>query len=578
MFYFILLWQNCCNVKLSQIINILNNFFIEICDFILRAAVEFLNIFPANSHSSYNLGVSITSLAVIVAFIEFISNNNDLKFKLNYQKRRFALFLGFFSIFLTLVGEFELFNKPFVFEMFGALTMIAAILIYIGLIINPLRKINCKKIKIFQQILQNDLSDSNSDKLKLIKGTISIFDSLLDLSIKNNDVKSIFSTDFTSEIFLRYFSESGYIFDKTIEFYLKKIKDGERGLYHLEIFLRKIFVKSLENEESFLNMFVSEKIYPEALFYFDEVLLNEKNNKIFNVLFKDIRFSGLTNNGQLKYIKLATRYFRLIYQKNNHHSLENGYQKKYDFNDDFIEVLFKEIEDFFESCFEQDQLKKLLNEINGLSWNYRWGINTEDKSEKIRTRAGEFLYNVFYSLISRYKIENEDIFRLEIHELYDKFIEIQENGIENNFAYNIFTDKVKRKIIDDEFGANFKGYFPAIILLYFYIFGFHIFAENRNEVQDRNLHVPILAKLSQAFPRLYEGYKQEFYDAEQLPKGKEELLKNEGRKILNKFLKDNMIYNFEENSLSYYYSGKIHSAKIILDNVRINQKIEIIKL
>ena len=144
MFYFILLWQNCCNVKLSQIINILNNFFIEICDFILRAAVEFLNIFPANSHSSYNLGVSITSLAVIVAFIEFISNNNDLKFKLNYQKRRFALFLGFFSIFLTLVGEFELFNKPFVFEMFGALTMIAAILIYIGLIINPLRKINCK--------------------------------------------------------------------------------------------------------------------------------------------------------------------------------------------------------------------------------------------------------------------------------------------------------------------------------------------------------------------------------------------------------------------------------------------------
>jgi len=65
----------------------------------LRTVAWFLNIFPADSHSSYNLGVSITSLTIIVAFIEFISNNNDLKFKLNYKKRRFALFLGFLVFF-----------------------------------------------------------------------------------------------------------------------------------------------------------------------------------------------------------------------------------------------------------------------------------------------------------------------------------------------------------------------------------------------------------------------------------------------------------------------------------------------
>ena len=37
-------------------------------------------------------------------------------------------------------------------------------------------------------------------------------------------------------------------------------------------------------------------------------------------------------------------------------------------------------------------------------------------------------------------------------------------------------------------------------------------------------------------------------------------------------LKD--VYNFEENSLSYYYSGNIHSSKIFLNDVKKNQKID----
>ena len=66
-------------------------------------------------HSSYDLGVAVTATAIIVAFIEFISNKDELKFKLNYRERKVALFFGIVSIILTFFGEFELFNKPFVF-------------------------------------------------------------------------------------------------------------------------------------------------------------------------------------------------------------------------------------------------------------------------------------------------------------------------------------------------------------------------------------------------------------------------------------------------------------------------------
>lgn len=531
-----------------------------------------------SEHSSYNLGIAITAIAIIVAFIEFISNKDELKFKLNYKKRKIALSFGISSIVFTFLGEFELFNKPFIFEIVGAVLMFVAILIYLSLIARPLKKIKLNKIKIFRGILQAGLLSPYSDKLKITKGIIEVFESLLELSLKDDEAKSIFKVDLTSEVFLKYFSESEYIFDRTIEFYLKEIKNGKNDLYHIEIFLKGLFVKSLENKNSFLNMYLGEKIYPKALFYLDEIMLKEKNNKIHKILFNNIRFSGLDDFGKLNFLKLISRYFRLICQENNHVSLKNGYEKRYDFNDQLIEIFFNEIKNIFEACFDQKQSKLFFDCLGRFSWYYRWGVKTNDKSEYIREKAGEFLYNIFYAFISRNKIEEGEIFRLEAHSLYDHFIEIQENGIENNIAYKIFVKKLKAKIIEDEFASNYKGYFPAMILIYFYIFGFHIFSEKRNEAQDKDFHIPILLKLSESFPKLHEGYKQEFYNAKSLPKEKEKLLKEQGREILNKFLKHNMVYTFSENSLSYYYSGNIHSAKIFLNKIKQNNKIEVEKI
>jgi len=535
------------------------------------------------THSSYNLGVAITAIAIVVAFIEFISNRRELRFSLNYSKRKLALWLAIVSIILVFFGELNglFLGYPFIFEISGAVLMIAAIAIYLYVILRPLKQLNKKQVSILQDILAGTLSNSHLDKIQTVRGCIELFDNLLDLSLENEDVQKIFRNDFASDIFLKYFSESYFVFGRTVDFYIEKGKEGRRVLDHIEFFLKRLMTKSLESNESFLNMFIGQKIYPNALFCLDDVMIKEKDGSLLRVLFGEYRFNGLDSVGQLNYIALVTRYFRLVYQKNNHVSLKDGYQKNYELNDELIEIFFKEIGDFVESCYDQKQLETIIDRVESFSWYYAWGVKTRDKSENVRKNTGKFLYHIFYNSISKYKIENEEIFRLKVHQMYDHFLEMQENGFEHNIAYNAFVEKLKEKILGegkDGYMPNYKGYFPAMILVYFYMFGFYAFSENPNESQAKDLHIPIFSKLAEAFPKLYQGFKQEFYDAETLPEGKKELLEKQGREILDQFLKKNMVYNFEENSLSYYYSGNIHSSKIFLNDVKTNQRLESKKL
>jgi hypothetical protein len=535
------------------------------------------------THSSYNLGVAITAIAIIVTFIEFISNRQELRFSLNYGKRRIALWLACGSVILVFFGELNgLFTGyPFIFEISGAILIIVSIAIYLHVILNPIKQLKPKQILILQDILAGTLSNSQLNESQTIKGCIGLFENLLELSLKSKDVQKIFRNDFASDIFLKHFSESYFVFGRTVDFYVEKRKEGKHALDHIEFFLKRLMTKSINSDESFLNMFIGEKIYPNALFCLDDVMIKEKDGSLLRVLFGEYRFNGLNSIGQLNYIAIVTRYFKLVYQKNNHVSLKDGYQKNYELNDKLIEIFFKEIGDFIESCYDQKQLEAIIDRVEGFGWYYTWGVKTRDKSENVRKNAGKFLYHLFHNSISKYKIENEDIFRLKVHQLYDYFLEMQENAVESNVAYIAFVEKLKEKILGegkDGYMPNYKGYFPAMILVYFHMFGFYAFSEKQNEAQAKDLHIPIFSKLAEAFPKLYQGFKQEFYDAETLPEGKKDLLEKQGREILDQFLKKNMVYNFEENSLSYYYSGDIHSSKIFLNEVKNNQKIEPKKL
>lgn len=250
-----------------------------------------VNVILANpiwkTHSSYNLGVAITAIAIVVAFIEFISNKRELRFSLNYIKRRCALWIGITSIVMAFFGELDslFLGYPFIFEITGAILMFVAITMYLQVILRPLKRLNKKQILILQDILSGTLSNSHLDKIPTIRGCIELFDNLLDLSLEDEDVRKIFKNGFASDIFLKSFSESYFVFGRTVDFYIEKRKERKHTLDHIEFFLKRLMGKSLESSESFLNMFIGQKIYPNALFCLDDVMIKGKDDSLLQVFF-----------------------------------------------------------------------------------------------------------------------------------------------------------------------------------------------------------------------------------------------------------------------------------------------------
>lgn len=556
--------------------------------------IDFINHPFFQTHSSYTLGVAISAVAIIVAFIQFMSGKNEFRFQLRVRLRKVALFLALASLILVFLGEIEIAGRPFLFEIIGAILMVSSIAFYLYIITTPLRKISPKGIKMLRRLLIGAVANSRVNKLSVANEIETIFDSLLDISLSNKEAQRIFIEDFGSDDLLKHFSESGYIFDTTINFLRDTIEQNNHtSAEHIELFTTRLMIRSIENERSFLNMFIAEKIYPDMRFPLDEIMLKCNNTKVISAILGETMwnsFRQLSKKGQLRYISLASRYFRTVYRENNHHSLgADGYAKNYEINIPLVRSFYSQTKHFFDSSRTDDFQHKmeLIDSIHWIGHSYLFGVRTSDKPDELKKATGKFIYEILESFIAWNKIgeEYDHSVYFNFHQLHNEFLEVSD-GRENNIAYNEFIIRLKNKVIgtpvddrdDRSWGVNYKGYFPEMILVYFHMFGFYLFSESRNEQQDTDLHLPIIMKLSEAFPRLYDGFKQEFYDAENLPQEKEEKLKEQGRKIIDQFLTKNMVYNREENSLSYYYSGNIHNSKIFLNDVKTNQKIEPKKL
>ena len=522
--------------------------------------------------SSFNLGVAITLISVFIALRSFsLDTKFNLRFKLRKTLEEISNLLFILSILLTFLAEFINIFDPFILQITAAFSILIAIALYSFIIFSPIKKISKYNVKAFTGSLNRFLIQRNQNELlKHFEDITYFYNSLLEYSIKDKNSRLIFHQYFTSNIFLTLFSEHIFLFEKTIHFYIKKQKElPDDDLYHISNFIDDLFVKSLNNENSFLNSFLSEDIYPNSLSYLDDLFTKETNINYSRFLFNNIRFSTLGIEGKISYMRMVRHYFKIIHRFNLSRKNLEGYEKIMDYNDQLIKIFFRDIKSFFESEFDQNNLKLLLDGLSNISWDYCWAVRTNDKSKELREITGIFLYDILESIISKYEIENEDIFRIHLIELFNKYIETQENSANTNIAYNAFIKKLKEKIIGDEWGANYKGYYPAVIKFYFYIFGFQLFSNN-DDYEKENLNLPILLKLKESLPRLYTGFKQEFYDSLSLPKGKEEKLKKEGRKIIDDFLPKNINYDYDDNSLTYYYSGNNYGSKIILNKIENN--------
>lgn len=516
-------------------------------------------------HSSFNLGTAISVVSIFITLIGFTFQKKfETRFKLRFRYFIGVGILSFISIFLLFLTESNFLNiKTLYIELISALLMLVAIIWASISIFYPIKKINVNNVNILYKELSTFLIQKyKNDALEHIDDIRYFYKSLLVLSLENETAKRIFSLVFTSNYFLKLFSENGYLFEETIRF---SLKNEARNKDYIFRFIHKLFVYSLNNQNSFINSFINEEVYPGALSYVDDLFLNHSDVNFGRVLFEDVMF-GLNHEGRISYIKLFKRYFELVYRANNHSTYnKDGYERKISYDDNLIKDFIKNIERFFEFARGGDQeIKELFDCLRNVGWYYQWGNKFTDKSDDLKKVMGEFIYEVLEKNSGRKLEEYDSTLRLQIIDLFDHFIEQRENN-NNNSAFEEFTKRIVKKITGNDFGSNSMGYFPPVLKMYFLLFGFQVFSGKIDDFELKELHLPIMIRLKESFPKLYMGFKQEFYDKISLPLGKEEKLQKEGRDTINQYLPDNMNYDFENNTLEYYYSGENHGSRIKLN-------------
>lgn len=525
--------------------------------------------------STYTFGAAISAFAIIIAFIQIVSRKT-LKILINQKKQNYALFFASSSIIITFLAEFL--ERPFYVQILGAASMLVAISTYIYLTF-PLNKIRENNLDGFMRVLDGFLPNSyahvNED---LIKDIIRIYESALNLSIRSQKARTIFTNYFTSKIFLDFFSRSGYVFNKTVEFFLSHPHNDA-----VRFFFEKLFLKSLANQDSYLNIFINEDIFPNAIDGFDIALLEngDKMSSFISRMNFDIGYR-LNEEGQQSLLMIIKKYFRLIGESNKTNG-KNG-ERAYKLSGELTETFFESIVRILESGYRQHSLRHkeevldILAGAVGILHHYQWCVNLNKKSEALRKKSGEILYEIYEKILIYYEVDSSDKNFAIDHAIGSLYRGLTHDG-EDKVAQDAFIAKLKGKIIgdQDEFSPNIKGWYPAMLLIYFRLFGFSIFSKNSAMKEDQSLHIEILSKLSESFPKLHDGHIQEYYNKKELPKGKEDRLQARGREIIDSFLLDYMTYDRKENSLSYYFQfGKsINGAKIYLDKVKQEKKIEI---
>jgi hypothetical protein len=376
----------------------------------------------------------------------------------------------------------------------------------------------------------------------------------------------------SSQIVISNLCKSGALLNQVIIFCANNYNQNKHKIYHTILFLKKSITESLENKDSFLVRTINESIFPNSLSFLDELLFDEKSKNLNLELWSDCPYnSGLEFKSN--YMKVVKRYFSLIFTMNMNADREKN-NKIYKLDKNIINVFFKEIEKFFQPSTSQTDKDKLLDELNEISSEYNYIGNHPKEIQEI---IGEYFYKILYNFISFYetKEENDESLRLKLHFLYDNFIDKfgDNKDIE---AEKKFKDLLKNKIVEDRF-SNIRGCFPAMIIIYFYLYGHYIFTDNIKSSDLKDFHVPILQGIAISFPKLYSGFVYEFFDKESLPEDKAEKLKIKGAEIIRKFLPHNIHYDFEKNTLTYYYTGDLSASIIDLNKVKSEGKIETTK-
>lgn len=514
-------------------------------------------------HFLFNLETAVSSLAVIIAIYVLLLERRFRVRVFGIKKARLkrAGYLVLSIIFLVFIGAtlsyvpgvpLPLVGYPIFWEILAFFILVYTIFQAIDLM-KPVRKLTKIQAEgLIKSSCYDTLSYHGSVDL-MVKEADYFWTDFLKKSLTNKDLKRILIEDFTNEDFLKIAVKSQYILMQTVEV-LGETKPTE-NTSHIKDYLRTFFLFSMVAEDSVVSNDLKSSYKPIT----QHII---RKRKLASVIFGDSAdlffLRQDLKDDRLSVLERFVEIFRLYLGKQYHHTEDkSGYINliQADVLKNLLEF-FNESLRYLKNSERADFMRKfsfLFIDLKNLS---------QDKSEILADGIYEILET--YASVKEFSKDSENERQLCI-QIAHSFIE------QNQHTKKVFKQRLLEQIVGSEddkkitrFVYNLKGYYPMMIPVYFFIYGHNLFCK-KVPAEDFDFNMNILKKMQEILPKISSGKIQGMDANVSKNERTTNAIKRKAEICLESMFPDNIVYDKEENSLTYYFAGDEDSCTLLLN-------------
>lgn len=514
-------------------------------------------------HFLFNLETAVSSLAVIVAiYALFLERRFRVRIGIKNSQLKNLIFLVLIVLELTFVAATlpyisgtprPLVGYPIFWEILAFLLLIVTIFQSYNLL-KPIKKLSKSQVKNLVKSAPYDTISYHGSVDLLAKEADYFWTDFLEKSIKNNSLRKILTENFTNEDFLKVAVKSQYILLQTVEI-IGKSKPTD-SIMHIKNFLRTFFLYSMVSENSVIVDDLKSSYKP----ILQHIIRKRKLGSVVLGYSTDLFF--LRHNLEGNHLAVLERFAKVF---------ELYLGRQYHYTDDkstYLSLISSEVLDNLLKFFKDnllyltyDEKTTLLKKLSFLS------LDLAQLPEK----ESELLAGGIYEILEDYASgrdwkKNSESERFLCIEIAHTFVEC------NKHTKKTFKKRLLAKIVGSEdkkeveyFSYNLKGYYPMMIPVYFFIYGHELFSKSLPE-ENFEFNMTILKKMQENLPKIAEGKTQRFMDAD-IPDNERSAsaIKRKAENCLDRMFPESIVYNKEENSITYYYAGDEASRTLLLN-------------
>lgn len=516
-----------------------------------------------SDHFLFNLETAVSSLAIIVAiYALFLERRFRVRIGIKNSQLKDLIFIVLIVLELTFIAATlpyisgtprPLVGYPIFWEILAFLLLVFAIFQSYNLL-KPIRKLSKSQVHNLIKSAPYDTVSYHGSVDLLVKEADYFWTDFLLKSIKNNSLRKILTENFTNEDFLKVAVKSQYILLQTVEV-IGKSKPTD-NIEHIKNFLRTLFLYGMTAENSVIVDDLKSSYKP----ILQHMIRKRKLGSIILGYSTDLFF--LRHNLEGNHLAVLERFVKIfeLYLGRQYHHTDDKSQ--------YLSLIHSEVLDNLLKFFKDnllylnfDEKSAFLKKLSFLS------LDLSSLPEK----ESEMLADGIYEILEDYAIGRD--WRKDSESERFLCIEIARTFVEcNKHTKKIFKKRLLAKIVGSEnkkeaeyFSYNLKGYYPMMIPVYFFIYGHELFSKTLPE-ENFKFNMTILKKMQESLPKIAEGKTQRFMDAD-IPDNERSAnaIKRKAENCLDRMFPESIVYNKEENSITYYFSGDEASRTLLLN-------------